>query len=207
MDAMTDDTASTPPEDTPATLDAPDEPEGSTAPGGLARRIVLATFGALLLGAVVLPLALDRGEDEVRGPDEWVPIYETRTSEAALYAFMQTRMDQYGPGTESLLTGDSPSFEDPAVRLHRDPRECWYEYVLEGWRDGEDGRRVATVRLFEYARPDGPGRSATQEITLVGTSDGWRVESLGPLGAPRTELSPGRQALRFSCGIDSVIYR
>jgi hypothetical protein len=89
-------------------------------------------------------------------------------------------------------------------RLFQVSNPCWYRYELLTFDQPTPNNARARVRVYQHwwmgDKPDPPW-SLEQEIDLVATAAGWRVDQLGPMENRREELNEPHGPTTSACNV------
>jgi hypothetical protein len=106
------------------------------------------------------------------------PAGATGDARTVLSRFLDARLARNGPAALALVTDELRARSPNAFVGFSNP--CFYRYAVEGFAPGGPGVAGARVRLYTHFWPGdlagGPPNSAGEEIRLVRTATGWRVD-------------------------------
>jgi hypothetical protein len=108
---------------------------------------------------------------------------------------MQARLDRQDEVVLGLLTDalrSTISTGSTSVPVFQVSNPCWYRYEVLEFDRPTSTTALARVRIYEHFwagdSAGGPPSSWEQELELIQTAAGWRIDRLGPLQKRRIEL-------------------
>ncbi|OGO04178.1 MAG: hypothetical protein A2Y60_05855 [Chloroflexi bacterium RBG_13_54_9] len=90
-------------------------------------------------------------------------------------------------------------------RLFQVSNPCWYRYELLTFEQPTPNNAAARVRIYQHWWPGdnagGPPWSLEQDIVLVATATGWRIDQLGPWENRRDEPNEPHGPTTSACNV------